>query len=78
MKTHRSADEFPLWAKSFLSMDLAIVDALARLQLAARRAGFDIRIVDPPERLLELIDLAGLRDVLLTKGNIKFEGETNS
>jgi ABC-type transporter Mla MlaB component len=40
--------------------DLATVNALARLQLAARRAGEEIRLVDLPEDLRALIELAGL------------------
>ena len=44
--------------------DLAIVDALARLQLAARRSGYEIAVTNVPRDLLELIDLAGLREVL--------------
>jgi hypothetical protein len=45
--------------------DLCIVDALARLQLAAQRIGWTVRLVDPCPRLVELIDLAGLKDVLV-------------
>jgi ABC-type transporter Mla MlaB component len=45
--------------------DLCMVDALARLQLAAQRNGWTVRLVDPGPQLVELIDLAGLRDVLL-------------
>jgi hypothetical protein len=44
-------------------MDLAIVDTLARLRLAGRRLGFDLRLYPSPE-LRELIDLAGLGEVL--------------
>jgi len=44
--------------------DLGIVDALARLQLVARRSGYEIAVTNVPCDLLELIDLAGLRDVL--------------
>jgi hypothetical protein len=44
--------------------DLGIVDALARLQLAARRSGYDVTITELPADLLELIELAGLVDVL--------------
>jgi len=40
--------------------DLSLVDALARLQLRARRSGCTIRLVDPSPRLSELLDLAGL------------------
>lgn len=41
--------------------DLAAVDVLARLQLAARRAGGRIRLVAVSPELAELLDLAGLR-----------------
>lgn len=41
--------------------DLAAVDALARLELAARRLGGSIRLLDVCEELAELLDLAGLR-----------------
>ncbi|MBO4257604.1 STAS domain-containing protein [Streptomyces griseorubiginosus] len=40
---------------------LAAVDLLARLQLAARRAGGRIRLRDPAPSLRALLDLAGLR-----------------
>ena len=44
--------------------DLGIVDALARLQLEARRSGYEVAVTDAPEDLIELIELAGLCDVL--------------
>lgn len=44
--------------------ELGIVDALARLQLAARRSGYEIAVTDAPRDLIELIELAGLCDVL--------------
>ena len=44
--------------------DLGIVDALARLQLAARRAGYEVEVTEAPRDLRELIELAGLCDVL--------------
>jgi hypothetical protein len=44
--------------------ELGIVDALARLQLAARRSGYELAVTDAPHDLLELIELAGLSDVL--------------
>ena len=43
--------------------DLWVVDALARLQLAARHMGGSIRLSNPCERLRALLDLAGLSDV---------------
>nr|WP_202454680.1 STAS domain-containing protein [Streptomyces sp. SID8367] len=44
--------------------DLATVDALARMQLAARRAGGRIRLRDPSPRLALLLSLTGLGDAL--------------
>ena len=43
---------------------LALVDALARLNLAVRRSGGLSRVVDPAPELCELVHLAGLGDVL--------------
>jgi hypothetical protein len=47
--------------------DLWAVDQLARLQLAARRLGCSLRLRGAPSRLRELIDLAGLSDILTTE-----------
>jgi hypothetical protein len=44
--------------------ELGIVDALARLQLAARRSGYELAVTDAPRDLVELIELAGLCEVL--------------
>jgi hypothetical protein len=44
--------------------DLGIVDALARLQLVARRSGYEVAVREAPMDLLELIELAGLGEVL--------------
>ena len=46
-----------------MACDLGTVDALARLRLAGKRLGFEVRMT-PTEELLELIELAGLVDVL--------------
>ncbi len=46
-----------------MGIDLGTVDALARLRLAGKRLGFDVRIA-PTEELLELVELAGLLEVL--------------
>jgi hypothetical protein len=43
---------------------LATVDALARVQLVARRLGYDLRLERAPHELVELIELVGLADVL--------------
>jgi ABC-type transporter Mla MlaB component len=44
--------------------DCATVDALARLQLAARRHGCQVRLRGASEELVELVAFMGLRDVL--------------
>jgi len=44
--------------------DLATVDALAQLALAARRLGLELRLAQAPAELLELIALAGLEQAL--------------
>ena len=44
--------------------DVRAVDALARMQVVARRAGCTIRLRDATDRLRELVELMGLRDAL--------------
>ena len=44
--------------------DAVTVDALARLQLAARRTGCQVRLRSASDELLELVDFIGLTDVL--------------
>jgi hypothetical protein len=46
-----------------MAIDLGTVDALARLRLAGKRLGFEVRIT-PTEELVELFELAGLLEVL--------------
>ena len=48
-----------------LPVDLELVDALARLQLTARRLGCSVRLRDPSDRLCELLALVGVADVLV-------------
>ena len=45
-------------------MSLVVVDLLARLHVAARRNGVELRIREASPELLELIELAGLEEVL--------------
>jgi ABC-type transporter Mla MlaB component len=45
--------------------DVVAVDALARLQLAARRHGCEVRLRHASDELRELIALIGLDDVLV-------------
>ncbi len=44
--------------------DAATVDALARLQLAARRGGREVRLVHASAELLRLVAFMGLAEVL--------------
>ena len=44
--------------------DLGTVDALARLQLAARRSGLELRLRHVSDELLELITFVGLAEAL--------------
>jgi ABC-type transporter Mla MlaB component len=44
--------------------DAVTVDALARLQVAARRRGCQVRLRGASAELRELVDFMGLRDVL--------------
>jgi ABC-type transporter Mla MlaB component len=44
--------------------DAVTVDAVARLQLAARRRGCEVRLHNASDDLLELVDLMGLANVL--------------
>ena len=44
--------------------DLSAVDMLARLQLAARRRGTGVRLVNAPRELVALLELVGLDRVL--------------
>lgn len=44
--------------------DAVTVDALARLQVAARRTGCAVRLTNASDELLELVAFMGLTDVL--------------
>jgi ABC-type transporter Mla MlaB component len=49
---------------SGVEADAVTVDALARLKLAARRRGCQMRLRSASSDMLELLDLMGLSDVL--------------
>ena len=49
---------------ALLAPDVATVDALARMQLTARRLGREIRVQHACHRLVELLVLTGLADVI--------------
>ena len=50
---------------SGVTADAVTVDALARLQLAARRTGCQVRLRQASPELAQLMTFMGLRDVLL-------------
>ena len=58
-----SARKLPVDAAG-LDADAVTLDALARLQLAARRCGFQVRLRDSSPELRQLIEFAGLCAVL--------------
>lgn len=60
----RSRADVAICDVSGVNPDAVTIDALARLQLAARRHGCQVRLRDPSEELLELLAFMGLRDVL--------------
>jgi ABC-type transporter Mla MlaB component len=60
----RSAADVALCDVSGVEPDAVTVDALARLQLAARRYGCQVRLRHASSELLELVAFMGLTDVL--------------
>jgi hypothetical protein len=59
------------WPLAGVRVDLGLVDALARLQLAVRRADCSLVLVDVDRDLLGLLALTGLRDVLAPRLRIE-------
>jgi ABC-type transporter Mla MlaB component len=60
----RSSPEVALCDVAGVPADAVCVDALARLQLAARRNGCRVRLRNASDELRELVVFMGLRDVL--------------
>src|SRR5262249_56454852 len=60
----RGADLVTCVVAALTPADATAVDALARLQLPARRLGRAIRLRDAPAELRDLLALSGLRDAL--------------
>jgi ABC-type transporter Mla MlaB component len=60
----RSGARVALCDVGAVEVDGVTVDALARLQLAARRHGCQVRLCHASSELLELVAFMGLRDVL--------------
>ena len=61
---HESDGGVALCDVSGVDPDAVTVDALARLQLAARRQGCRVRLRNASDELLELLAFMALRDVL--------------
>jgi len=59
-----SGSDVALCDVSGVAPDAVTIDALARLQLAARRHGCQVRLRHASDELLELLAFMGLRDVL--------------
>ena len=55
--------------------DLTVVDALARVQLAARRLGCAIRVCDADADLVRLLVLAGVAEVVGLAGEMVRQAE---
>ncbi|MEA2518930.1 MAG: hypothetical protein QOF49_1010 [Chloroflexota bacterium] len=51
-------------ASAVVEPDLAVIDALARLALSARRRGIVLRVERSPRALVDLLDLCGLAALL--------------
>ena len=60
----RTSPDLALCDVSSVEPDAVTVDALARLQLAARRYGCKVRLRSASDELLELVAFMGLTDVL--------------
>jgi len=57
-------------------VDAAVLDALARLQLKARRSGVTLRLCNVDRALADLIEWAGLSDVLrIAESVVEVDGQ---
>jgi ABC-type transporter Mla MlaB component len=61
---HASGGGFSRCDVAGVEPDAVTVDALCRLQLAARRLGCEVRLCNASDQLQELIAFMGLREVL--------------
>ena len=68
----RGDEEIATWLlRAWAPADLVVVDQLARLQLAARRLGCTIRLRNVCANLSELLELAGLAELLGGCGELR-------
>jgi ABC-type transporter Mla MlaB component len=68
-----AADQVVCDTGALVAPDIDTVDALARLQLAARRLGCQLRLRHASRELQELFALAGLRDVIPFSSDLGLE-----
>jgi ABC-type transporter Mla MlaB component len=61
----RAAADVALCDVRGVPADAVTVDALAQLQLAARRRGCQVRLLNSTRELRELVDLMGLSEVVV-------------
>ncbi len=71
----RAGVEVARWALPRGSVDLAVVDGLASLQLVARRAGCTVVLEGAPDELIGLLDLVGLGEVIPAGLPVEVGGE---
>jgi hypothetical protein len=71
-KGDRPMGEWPLWWSG--PPDLTTVDLVARAALEARRAGWEMEVSTDCERLVGLLELAGLSDAVGVKVHRQPEG----
>jgi hypothetical protein len=64
--------------RALVDPDLAAVDTLARLHLVAKRLGYELRLSNACDPLRELLELAGLTEIVpLCEGSgVESRGQT--
>ena len=71
----RGDEEIATWLlRAWAPADLVVVDQLARLQLAARRLGCTVQLRDVCAELTDLLELAGLAELLGGCGELRQVG----
>jgi ABC-type transporter Mla MlaB component len=63
-RRRQGGDEVELDVSWLVSADVAAVDALARLQVAAHRCGCSLRLHGAPPSLVEVLELIGLAEIM--------------
>jgi ABC-type transporter Mla MlaB component len=75
-ETRRDSDAIACDVRELTCADVPALDALARLQLTARRFGMTIELHNASRALVDLIALVGLADVLVVvDSGVEMHGE---